>query len=373
MVLKIHLILFTVKANFKVRLLVPLCMDRALIECVPNISEGRNLELIDEIVNRIPQNENCSVLSVEPDSDYNRTVITIAGSPNDVYLAAYNLIEAAVELIDMANHQGEHPRLGVVDVCPFVPLNNFTMAECSLLAEKLAKSVAKDLGVSTFLYGYSATHADRKLLSSLRKGEYEGLQNRFTNGDSNHQESTRYPDFGPKEWCDSTKKSGGITIGSRDILIAYNVNIDETEAVVAKKIGSIIRGSGRLIKQESGQKMRVKGMVAEIQGMGVTLETHNISQVSMNILDVDKCPIHKAFEICQSLAKDHSVSLKGSELVGLVPLKSMLETGQWYLGEGDYSNEEYVNAAIKGLGLSEIDTFNPHKRIIEWAMSGDAN
>ncbi len=370
---KIHLIQFIVKANFKVRLLLPLCMDKQLIECVPNISEGRNQEIIDKIVSSIPQNERCSVLSVEPDADYNRTVITIAGSPEDVYIAAYKLIESAVKLIDMTNHQGEHPRLGVVDVCPFIPLNNYTMADCSSLAEKLAKSVAKNLGVSTFLYGYSATHEDRKLLSTLRKGEYEGLVNRLSNGETTHKESTRFPDFGPKEWCDATQKSGGITIGSRDILIAYNVNIDETDAIVAKKIGSIIRGSGRLIKQKNGQKMRVRGMVQEIQGMGVTLETHSISQVSMNILDVDKCPIHKAFEICQSLAKDHAVSLKGSELVGLVPLKSMLETGQWYLGDGDYSDEEYVDAAINGLGLSEIETFNPHNRIIEWAMAGDDN
>ena len=370
---KIHRIRFTVKANFKVRLLLPLCMDKQLIECVPNISEGRNQEIIDEIVSSIPQNDRCSVLSVEPDADYNRTVITIAGSPEDVYNAAYKLIEVAVKLIDMTSHQGEHPRLGAVDVCPFIPLNNYTMAECSILAEKLAKSVAENLGVSTFLYGYSATHDDRKLLSTLRKEEYEGLKNRLSNGNTIHKDSTRYPDFGPKEWCAATKKSGGITIGSRDILIAYNVNVDETDAVVAKKIGSIIRGSGRLIKQENGQKMRVRGMVQEIQGMGVTLETHSISQVSMNILDVDKCPIHKAFEICKSIAKDHSVSLKGSELVGLVPLKSMLETGQWYLGDGDYSNEEYVNAAIDGLGLSAIDNFNPHERIIEWAMAGDVN
>ena len=154
-------------------------MDKQLIECVPNISEGRNQDIITQIVDSIPQNENCSVLSVEPDADYNRTVITIAGSPNEVYIAAYKLIESAVELIDMTKHQGEHPRLGVVDVCPFIPLNNYTMTQCSLLAEKLAETVANNLGVSTFLYGYSAKHADRKLLSTLRKGEYEGLSDKL--------------------------------------------------------------------------------------------------------------------------------------------------------------------------------------------------
>ena len=155
-----------------------MCMDKPLIECVPNISEGRNQDIINQIVDSITQNKNCSVLSVEPDADYNRTVITIAGSPDEVYNAAYRLIESAVGLIDMTKHQGEHPRLGVVDVCPFIPLNDYTMAQCSHLAEKLAKKVANNLGVSTFLYGYSAKHADRNLLSTLRKGKYEGLQNR---------------------------------------------------------------------------------------------------------------------------------------------------------------------------------------------------
>ena len=285
-------------------------MDQPIIECVPNISEGRDDKLINEIIKSITQNDECSVLSVEPDADYNRTVITIAGHPEAVYQAAFQLIKASIELIDMRKHKGEHPRLGVVDVCPFIPLNNFTMEECSKLAVRLAKEISNLFDVCTFLYGYAATNPDRKLLSTLRKGEYEGLKGRLDNNDEVHSENTRLPDFGPKDWSETVAKSGGITIGARDILIAYNVNVDEKDAKVAKKIGSIIRGSGRLIKTLDGKKMRVRGMIPEIQGMGVTLDSHAISQVSMNILDVNKCSIHKAFEICKSIANDHSVELK---------------------------------------------------------------
>jgi len=346
-------------------------MVQPIIECVPNISEGRNTGLIYKIINSIAQSENCSVLSVEPDADYNRTVVTIAGHPELVYNAAFQLIKTSIELIDMSKHHGEHPRLGVVDVCPFVPLSGYTMEECVRLAEKLAKEISEQFNVCTFLYGYAAANPDRKLLSTLRKGEYEGLKARLSNKDEIHSDATRLPDFGPKTWTEEVKKSGGITIGARDILIAYNVNVEETDAVVAKKIGSLIRGSGRLIKQVNGKKMRIKGMIPEIQGMGVTLESHSISQVSMNILDVNNCPIHKAFEICKSIANDHSTKLRGSELVGLVPLNSMLEAGRWYANHDNLSEDELVAAAIDGLGLSKLEEFNPRKRIIEWALRGD--
>ena len=247
------------------------------------------------------------------------------------------------------------------------------MEECSNLAERLAKEISNQFGVCTFLYGYAATNPDRKLLSTLRKGEYEGLKARLDNNDDVHVESTRLPDFGPKNWGETVAKTGGITIGARDILIAYNVNVDEKDAVVAKKIGSIIRGSGRLIKSLDGKKMRVRGMIPEIQGMGVTLDSHSISQVSMNILDVNKCPIHKAFEICKSIANDHSVKLKGSELVGLVPLSAMVESGKWFSSNSDASTEELVECAIEGLGLSQLEHFDAKQRIIEWALQEGVN
>ncbi len=342
----------------------------AIIECVPNISEGRDLDKIETIVSAARGINGCSVLGVEPDADYNRTVITIAGEPKSVQEAAYKLIESAINNIDMKEHSGEHPRLGVVDVCPFIPLEGASMDDCSNYARELAQRVSADFLVPTFLYGYSATHGDRFLLSSLRKDEYEGFRNRLDNGETSHNENTRYPDFGPKEWNERVAKSGGITIGSRDILIAYNVNVDEKDATISKIIGSTVRSSGRLIKR-NGKKTRIPGMLDKVQGMGVTLESHNISQVSMNILDTNSCPIHIAFEACRVIAEDHGKNLLGSEIVGLVPLKVMTEAGNWFSEKEDASETELVNSAIEGLGLDYLNAFEAENRIIEWALRSD--
>jgi glutamate formiminotransferase/formiminotetrahydrofolate cyclodeaminase len=341
-----------------------------IIECVPNISEGRDLEKIDRIVDAARNIEGCSVLGVEPDADYNRTVVTIAGTPESVVNAAYNLIESAIENIDMEKHKGEHPRLGVVDVCPFIPLEGVEMDECTNYAQDLARRVADDFSVPTFLYGYSATHEERFLLSTLRKEQYEGFKNRLTNGETKHSENTRFPDFGPREWNSNVAKSGGITIGSRDILVAYNVNVNEKDARVSKVIGSMIRSSGRLIKRGE-KRTRIPGMLSKVQGMGVTMETNEISQVSMNLLDVDSCPIHIAFEACKAIAGDHGIDLLGSELVGLVPLRVMTDAGKWFCDKVDESDENIlVDCAIKGLGLEYLEPFIPSERIIEWALKG---
>jgi glutamate formiminotransferase/formiminotetrahydrofolate cyclodeaminase len=342
-----------------------------IVECVPNISEGRDLEKIGKIVEAARNIEGCSVLGVEPDADYNRTVITIAGSPKPVIEAAYNLIKSSIEHIDMRSHKGEHPRLGVVDVCPFIPLEGADMEDCTKYAQDLAKRVADDFKVPTFLYGYSATHEERFLLSTLRKEQYEGFKNRLTNGETKHSVHTRFPDFGPKEWNDTVAKSGGITIGSRDILVAYNVNVDEKDAKVSKIIGSMVRSSGRLIKR-GGNRTRIPGMLAKVQGMGVTLESNEISQVSMNLLDIESCPIHLAFEACKAIAGDHNVELLGSELVGLVPLKVLVDAGMWFCEDSEETDENVlVKSAIDGLGLNYLDSFNPNERIIEWALKGD--
>jgi glutamate formiminotransferase len=344
----------------------------AIIECVPNISEGRDLEKIETIVSSARNISGCSVLGVEPDADYNRTVITIAGSPESVQQAAYNLIKSAIENIDMSVQKGEHPRLGAVDVCPFIPLEGVSMEECSQYARVLAAKIAKECSVPTFLYGYAATHEDRTLLSKLRKEEYEGLVMRFTDGETSHTEITRYPDYGPRIWNDNVKKTGGITIGARDILVAYNVNVDEKDGVVSKKIGSLVRSSGRLVKGKDGKRMRIPGILDKVQGMGVTLESHEISQVSMNLLDIDSCPLHIAFEACKTLANDHGVGLIGSELVGLVPLKAMLDAGRWYNADNTKTDEvSLVKSAVVGLGLESLEVFDSKRRIIEWAIRGE--
>ena len=340
----------------------------AIVECVPNISEGRDTDKIERIISVVRGISGCAVLGVEPDSDYNRTVITIAGEPEAVKEAAFRLIQKATEEIDMTTHEGEHPRLGAVDVCPFVPLKGVSMEDCVRLAQSLAERVGKECNAPTFLYGAASLNDEKNLLSTIRKGQYEGLEARLSGGETPHSEHTRFPDHGPKEWTEQAKRSGGITIGARGILVAYNVNIDEPDAVVAKKIGSLVRSTGRLIKQPDGRKMRFSGVLPMVQGMGVPLETHGISQVSMNLRDVEQCPMHVAYEACKSIANDHGIEAPGSELVGLVPLEAMLESGRWYAAEGETDELVLVKAAIEGLGLSQLEPFTPEKRIIEWAL-----
>ena len=342
-------------------------MTSPLVECVPNISEGRDLATINAIVDVVKQTPGCTVLGVEPDADYHRTVITFAGTPDAVVEGAIALIEASVSLLDMRTHQGEHPRMGVVDVCPFVPLRNITLEECAELARRVVDRLSKRGDIPLFLYGTAASRPERTMLSHLRRGEYEGLQARLEGTDETHAEATKMPDAGAMEWSSSVARSGGITVGARPILVAYNVNVDEQGATVAKKIGSIVRSSGRLLKSSGGGKIRSRGMLDSVQGMGVPVDELGISQVSMNLLNVDSCPLHLAFKTCESLANDHGASLCGSEIVGLVPLNAMLEAGR-YFSPGATSDLDLVSAAVDGLGLDRHHHFDPMMHIIEWAL-----
>lgn len=346
-------------------------MVSPLVECVPNISEGRDAAVIDEIVDAVRQTSGCTVLGVEPDHDYHRTVITFAGAPNDVVKGAIALIRASIDLLDMRTHQGEHPRLGVVDVCPFVPLRDVTMEECAELARQVVEGVQRHCDVPLFLYGAAASHPDRTMLSTLRRGEYEGLQARLDGTDTIHNPTTSLPDAGANAWSEVVAKSGGITVGARPILVAYNVNFEERDARVSKMVGSIVRSSGRLLKSSGGGKVRSQGMLPKVQGMGVTLEEKGISQVSMNLLDVDLCPLHLAFKTCESIAKDHGVDACGSEIVGLVPLSAMLHAGRFFEPASD-DEASLVTAAIEGLGLNEHHHFDPATHIIEWALEGSS-
>ena len=333
-----------------------------IIECVPNFSEGRDQSIIEKIANSAMGIEGCMILGVEPDPDYNRTVLTIAGEPNSVVQAAFNVIKSSFEHIDMRKHKGEHPRIGAVDVCPFIPIQESTMQECVELATTLAQKVSEELSIPAFLYGYAAVSEDRRLLSDLRKGEYESLAERYANN------GPLMPDFGPSQWTEKIAKFGAVVIGARDILVAYNVNLQETDAAVAKKVGTIIRSSGRLIKNSTGDKMRIPGMLEMVQGMGLPLESHGISQVSMNLRDINSTSLHTAFEAVKSIANDHSVETCGSEIVGLVPLSTMLDAGRWYNEIENPTDQDLVNFAIKGLGLDKLGPFDANSRIIEWAV-----
>jgi len=232
----------------------PIIAER-IVECVPNFSEGKNEEIIKAISDAGCGIKGAKVLGIEPDADYNRTVLTIAGEPDAVVEAAFRVIESASIHIDMRSHSGEHPRIGAVDVCPFVPLQGLSMSDCAEMARKLAIRVSNELNLCTFLYGSAATSPDRELLSDLRKGQYEGLKDRLDDG------GPHLPDYGPLNWNDKTAKFGAVVIGSRKILVAYNVNVDETDAKISRMAGSLVRSSGRLIKQDDGRRIRIPGML----------------------------------------------------------------------------------------------------------------
>ncbi len=338
-------------------------MAKRIVECVPNFSEGRDEDVIRIISDAGRGIEGARVLGIEPDADYNRTVLTIAGDPDSVIEAAFNVIKSAFENIDMSVHKGEHPRIGAVDVCPFIPLDGVTMDECATMSRTLAKRVSDELGLCTFLYGEAAASKERELLSDLRKGQYESLEKRLTNKEG------FLPDYGPTEWNENTAKFGAVVIGARRILVAYNVNVEESDAIAAKKAGSLVRSTGRLLKLADGRRTRIPGMLPMVQGMGLPLESHGISQVSMNLRDVSITPMHIAFEAVKTIVNDHGVNTCGSELVGLVPLSAMLESGKWYAEPDCIDENELVLAAIKGLGLDYLAPFNADERIIEWALT----
>lgn len=343
-------------------------MSNRWIECVPNISEGVEIEIINSIVEAARQIPTVAVLGCEPDPDYNRTVITLAGEWEPVARGALAIIRKTAELIDMRNHTGNHPRMGAVDVCPFVPISPGTEEDCL----KAASLVQDELNgfVPIFLYGTASKHPSRYSLANLRRGQYEGLENRILGGEWG-DEHTRMPDSWSGNWGETESKFGAVAIGVRPVLIAYNVNVNEVEPMASKAAGSIVRTSGRLIKNQTGNKVRIRGMLESVQGMGVPLPSHGICQVSMNLQNHHVTPMHIAYECVRSICADHDVELCGSELVGLVPLQAMLDSGAWYSSGEERSESELVEAAISNLGLSYLDEFDPHNRIIEWAIKNE--
>ncbi|MFQ5963279.1 MAG: glutamate formimidoyltransferase [Candidatus Scalinduaceae bacterium] len=329
-------------------------VNKRIIECVPNFSEGRNLDIIGKIASSIKSIKNLKLLNVEPDKDYNRTVITFAGEPSCVKEAAFNAIATASELIDMSRHKGEHPRLGTTDVCPLVPVSNVTMDECVQIANELGRDVGEKLGIPVYLYENAAKTVERKNLANIRKGEYEGLREKLRDWK---------PDYGPVEYDDRVKKTGATMIGARFFLIAYNVNLNTNDIRIANEIAKKVRESGSLKRDETGQKIRVPGMLKYVKAMGVGLREYNIAQVSMNLTNYKKTPIHTAFEIVKTQAKEYGTEVTGSEIVGLVPKDALVETGTFYIGKK--SEEELIKAALENLGLSQLNKFEPEKKIIE--------
>ncbi len=344
-----------------------------LLECVPNFSEGRNLEIINEIVDAIKQTENVYVLDVDPGASTNRTVVTFVGEPEAVIEAAFQGIKKASELIDMSKHSGEHPRMGATDVCPLIPISGISDEEAVLLAEKLAKRVGEELKIPVYLYEKAAKKPDRKNLAVIREGEYEGLPEKLKN--------PRWkPDFGPAEF---NARSGATVIGVRDFLIAYNINLNTKSVRRANSVAFDLREKGRLkregnpltgkiVRDENGKPVRIPGVLKGVKAIGWYIEEYGIAQVSMNITDIQATPLHKAFEEAVKSADRRGMRVTGSELVGMVPKKVLVDAGKYFLKKQNRSRgipeEEIIFIAVKSLGLDELAPFDPTEKIIEYKL-----
>jgi glutamate formiminotransferase/formiminotetrahydrofolate cyclodeaminase len=345
----------------------------ALLECVPNFSEGRDLDVIRQITARIEQVEGATLLHVDPGKATNRTVVTFAGEPEAVLEAAYRAIRAAAELIDMRQHRGEHPRMGATDVCPLVPLSGITLDEAAALARRLGQRVAAELGIPVYLYEAAQPNPTRRNLADIRQGEYEGLERKLT-------DPAWKPDFGPAAF---NPKSGATVIGARDFLVAYNVNLNTTSTRRANAVAFDVREIGRpkreghpitgkVVTNAQGNPVMIPGSLAAVKAIGWFIEEYGIAQVSMNLTDLSVTPLHVAFDEVSRRAEARGLRVTGSELVGLVPLKALVDAGRHFLAKQQrstgVSERELVHIAIRSLGLSELAPFEPEERIIEYRL-----
>ncbi len=335
---------------------------RTIVECVPNFSEGRNQATIKELQAVISAVPEVKFISAEPDADYNRCVVTFVGEPAAVVEAAFAATKKAAELIDMRQHSGGHPRLGATDVVPFVPVSGIGMEECVRLANDYGRRVGEELGIPVYLYEAAATRPERTNLATIRKGEYEALPDKL-------RDPKWKPDYGPAEF---NEKSGATVTGARMFLIAYNVNLGTNDVKIAQEIGYRIRESGRVKKDAKGnpvldaqgKKVTIPGTLKSVKAMGVLLEAHNIAQVSMNLVNFHETPPHVAYEEVRTQAKTLGANVTGSEIVGLTPKEALLVAGKHYRPAAT-DEAELLDAAVKELGLSQLDAFDPKKKIIE--------
>jgi glutamate formiminotransferase/formiminotetrahydrofolate cyclodeaminase len=339
---------------------------RRLVECVPNFSEGRDCDIIDAIGSSVKLVDGARLLGVEPDSDYNRTVVTIAGTPPAVVEAAFQATKTAAERIDMSKHSGEHPRIGATDVVPFVPVSGVTMDDCVQLSNIYGERVARELKIPVFLYEYAARSPQRKNLSDIRQGEYEGLADKLRMPEWK-------PDYGEAIF---NKKSGATVTGARKFLIAYNVNLSTSDHKIAQEIAARVRESGRVskdecgvpLKNEKGEIVRIPGTLKAVKAMGVFLERYGLTQVSMNLTDFEATSMHTAYEEVKRQARSLGIDATGSELVGLAPLQALRKAGKFYSAGQSLMERELVNLAIEKLGLSQLEPFDAKKKIIEYRI-----
>lgn len=351
-------------------------MAKQLIECVPNISEGRDENVIRQIASVVETVEGVYLLDVDPGKATNRTVITMVGEPEPVIEAAQKLIQKAAELIDMSKHSGEHPRFGATDVCPLVPVANITMEETVQYAKKLAERVGNELHIPVYLYENAASEPKRRNLANCRAGEYEGLPKKLVDPEWK-------PDFGPAEFNARVAKTGATAISARNFLVAYNVNLNTTSTRRANAIAFDVREKGRLareggkltgkpLKDEQGNPIRIPGTLKKVKAIGWFIEEYGIAQISMNLTDITVTPVHIAFDEVVKKAGERGIRVTGSELVGLIPLQAMLDAGKYFLEKQQrslgVSDSELIKIAVKSMGLDELGPFDPRKKIIEYIL-----
>jgi glutamate formiminotransferase / formiminotetrahydrofolate cyclodeaminase len=349
---------------------------KQLIECVPNFSEGRDMNSIKQITDEIEKAGGVRLLDVDPGKATNRTVVTFVGTPDEVIEAAFQAIKKAAEIIDMSKHHGEHPRFGGTDVCPLVPISGITMEETVTYAHKLAKRVGEALNIPVYCYENAAFSEERRNLANNRAGEYEGLAKKL-------EDPHWKPDFGPAVF---NPRTGAIAIGARDFLVAYNVNLNTTSVRRANAVAFDIRDKGRPVregnpytgkikKDENGEPVYTPGTLKSCKAIGWFIEEYGIAQVSINLTNISITPVHVAFEEACRSAQERGMRVTGSELVGLIPLKSILEAGRYFLRKQKrslgVSEDEIVKIAVKSLGLDDLKPFNPKEKIIEYLLEDD--
>src|SRR6187399_1230532 len=346
---------------------------RKLIECVPNFSEGRDQSVIRQITDAIESVDGVSLLDVDPGASTNRTVVTFVGDPDATVEAAFRGIRKAAELMDMRKQKGAHPRMGATDVCPFIPVSNVSWEEAIQCAKQLGKRVGEELKIPVYLYEKAAKNPTRSNLSIIRAGEYEGFFEKI-------KEPAWKPDFGPAVF---NENAGATVIGAREFLVAYNVNLNTRSTRRANSVAFDVRENGRVktedgtptgkkILDANGEPVRIPGMLKHVKAIGWYVEEYGIAQVSMNLTNLEETPLHAAFNACSEAANKRGLRVTGSEVVGMLPKKCLVDAGRHYLRKQQWSEgaseEELIDVAIRSMGLSELKPFDPKEKIIEFKM-----
>ena len=353
---------------------------RQIVECVPNFSEGRDKNVIQQITDVIEGCEGVRLLDVDAGEATNRTVVTFVGEPEAVVETAFRAVRKAAEVIDMRKHHGAHPRIGATDVLPIIPVSGITLEECAELARKLAERIANEAGIPCYCYEAAAFKPERRNLAICRKGEYEGIQERITDKDE-------APDFGARPYDEDVARTGCTVVGARDFLIAVNFNLNTTSTRRANAIAFDVREKGRpkregnpitgkILKDDNGEPIMLPGTLKATKAIGWYIEEYGIAQVSMNITDINVTPLHVAFEEVCRCAQNRGIRVTGTEIVGLTPKRTLIEAGKYFLEKQHRSvgipEEDIINIAVKSLGLDDLKPFKPEEKVIEFMLDGNS-